>query len=91
LARHSLLFEKIFSEVMELIGILEVLLKVELTGVLEILRKMEPIEMAASGVLQPTNGKRSILHELGSQGSKARSSELLLRRCPATVAKVFTS
>jgi hypothetical protein len=53
---------------MELIGVLEVLLKVELTGVLEILQRVELIEMeelATSGVQQPTNGKRSILHEFG--------------------------
>ena len=49
MVRNSLLFKKILSVVMELIGVLKILRRMEL-------REMK--ELATSGVPQRTNGKR---------------------------------
>lgn len=49
MVKNSLLFKKILSVVMELIGVLEILRRMEL---------IETKELATSGVPQPTSGKR---------------------------------
>jgi len=49
MVRNSLLFKEISSVVMELIGVLEILRRMEL---------IEMKELATSGVRKPTNGKR---------------------------------
>jgi hypothetical protein len=89
MVRNSLLFKKILSVVMELIEVLEVLLKVELAGVLEILQRMELIEMKELTTVEYHSlltGSVAFYMGSGSQGFKATSSKLLLRRCLAIVA-----
>jgi hypothetical protein len=77
---------------MELIGVLEVLLKVELTGVFEILQRVELKwrnwrRVEYSSLL---TGSVAFYMSSGSQGSKATPSELT-QAMPSNCSKAFTS